>query len=73
MVEIIGIIASAMIVISFFMNGERRIRAVNMVGSVIFVVYGIWIGSISVAFLNTVSIIVNTMKIYNINKEDNSR
>lgn len=73
MVEIIGIIASVMIVISFFMNGERRIRAVNMVGSVIFVVYGIWIGSISVAFLNTVSIIVNTMKIYNINKEDNSK
>ena len=73
MVEIIGIIASVMIVISFFMNGERRIRAVNMVGSIIFVVYGIWIGSISVAFLNTVSIIVNTMKIYNINKEDNSK
>ena len=73
MVELIGIIASVMIVISFFMNGERRIRAVNMVGSIIFVVYGIWIGSISVAFLNTVSIIVNTMKIYNINKEDNSR
>lgn len=73
MVEIIGIIASMMIAISFFMNGERRIRAVNMVGSVIFVVYGILIGSISVAFLNTVSIIVNTIKIYNINKEDNSK
>lgn len=73
MVEIIGIIASVMIAISFFMNGEKHIRAVNMVGSVIFVVYGILIGSISVAFLNTVSIIVNTVKIYNINKEDNSK
>lgn len=73
MVEIMGVIASVMVATSFFMNGERHIRAVNTAGSIIFVIYGILIGSISVAFLNAVSIIVNTVKIYKINKEDNSK
>lgn len=73
MVEIIGIIASITVAVSFFMNGETRIRTVNIIGSAIFGIYGILIGSISIILLNAVSIIVNIMKIYKINKEDNSK
>lgn len=73
MVEIIGIIASITVAVSFFMNGETHIRAINIIGSAIFGVYGILIGSISIILLNAVSIIVNIMKIYKINKEDNSK
>ena len=72
MVEVIGIVASIMIVASFFMNGERTIRASNMVGSVVFIIYGVLIGSFSVAFLNSASIIINTIKINKINKEEKS-
>ena len=72
MVEVIGIVASVMIVVSFFVNGEKTIRAVNMVGSAVFIIYGVLIGSFSVIFLDSASIIVNTIKIYKINKERKS-
>lgn len=72
MVEVIGIVASVMIVASFFVNGEKTIRAANMVGSVVFIIYGVLIGSFSLIFLNSASIIVNTIKIYKINKERKS-
>lgn len=69
MVEVIGIVASVLIVVSFFVNGEKTIRAANMVGSAVFIIYGVLIGSFSLIFLNSASIIVNTIKIYKINKE----
>lgn len=43
-----------------------------MVGSAVFIIYGVLIGSFSVIFLDSVSIIVNTVKIYKINKERKS-
>lgn len=71
MTELIGIVASVIVAISFFMNGEHYIREVNMIGSAVFVVYGLLIGSISVVFLNTLSIIINTIKLYKIYKGEN--
>lgn len=70
MVEIIGVVASIIIVISFFMNGEKRIRIVNTVGSIIFAVYGFLLGSISILFLNIVSVVVNIIKIYKLKEEE---
>lgn len=72
MVEVIGIIASMLVTVSFFMNGEKRIRLANLIGSVVFLAYGLMLGSISVIFINLVSIVVNAIKIYKINKENNS-
>lgn len=73
MVELIGVIASIVVVISFFMNGEKRIRKMNTVGSFIFGIYGILINSISIQFLNIVSVIVNIIKIYKLNQEENKK
>lgn len=70
MVELIGVIASIVIVISFFMNSEKGIRKINLFGSFIFAIYGGLIGSISVLFLNSVSVIVNIVKIYKLNQEE---
>lgn len=70
MVELIGVIASLIVSVSFFMNGERRIRYVNLIGSIVFAIYGFLMGSISIVFLNALSIIVNTVKIYKLNKEE---
>lgn len=70
MIEMIGIIASSVVAVSFFMNGERRIRTVNTIGSIIFAIYGLLIGSVSIVFLNALSIIVNAIKIYKIIKEE---
>ena len=68
MVEIIGLIASVLVAASFFMNGERFIRAVNMIGAAVFVIYGLLIGSISVVLLNALSIVVNVVKLYKIKR-----
>ena len=69
MIELIGIMASVVIVISFFMNGESKLRTLNIAGSIVFVIYGVLIGSVSVVFLNAVSIIVNVVKVHRLRKE----
>ena len=72
MIEVLGIIASILVAASFFMNGEKFIRAVNIIGSAVFIIYGMLIGSVSVALLNSISIAVNAFKIYNIKRRNNN-
>lgn len=50
--EILGTIASIIVLISFLMKSERNIRLVNIVGALMFVVYGFCIDAFSVWFLN---------------------
>lgn len=68
MVEAIGLIASVLVVICFFLNGEKRIRTVNTIGSGVFLIYAILIDSVSLIFLNSVSVVVNLFKIYKLNR-----
>lgn len=69
MIEFIGIVASSIIVISFFLDGEMKLRSFNILGSIIFVAYGVLIGSISIVFLNLVSTGVNLVKINKLKKD----
>ena len=73
MIEFIGIIASSIIVISFFLDGETKLRSFNILGSIIFVIYGFLIGSISIVFLNLVSTGVNLVKINKLKKDSKLR
>jgi hypothetical protein len=50
--EILGTLASIIVLISFLMKSEKKIRLVNIVGAIIFVIYGIGINAFSVWFLN---------------------
>lgn len=52
MYEIIGVIASVIVLISFVMNAEKKIRIINIIGALLFVIYGILINAFSVWFLN---------------------
>lgn len=52
MIEGLGIFASVLVLISFLFNNAMAIRAVNVLGAVLFVVYGIAIDAFSVWFLN---------------------
>lgn len=67
--EIVGIVAGVLIIISFLMKGEMKIRAVNIIGAVLFVVYGVLISSISVMFLNIGLFVVQGIKLYQLRKE----
>jgi N-acetylglutamate synthase-like GNAT family acetyltransferase len=59
-VEWIGYIASAIILVSLLMSSILRLRWINLVGSVIFAVYGYLIGSIPVLIMNMGIVAVNS-------------
>jgi len=69
--EIIGIIASGFVLISFLYSGESKIRIVNIIGSVLFVIYGILIGALSVYLMNGILIIVHISKLLKLKKNQN--
>lgn len=58
-IELIGTTASALVLISFLMKGERKIRLVNIVGAIIFIAYGIMLKSVSVTLMNVGLVIVH--------------
>ncbi len=51
-VELIGYVASALVVASFAMKSVVRLRVVSLVGCVVFVTYGLLLGSIPIILTN---------------------
>lgn len=52
MIELVGYLASALVVASLAMTSVVRLRAISLVGSVVFVVYGVLIGSVPIIITN---------------------
>lgn len=52
MMELVGYLASALVVASLAMTSVVRLRAISLVGSVVFVVYGVLIGSVPIIITN---------------------
>lgn len=61
--EIIGTLASVIVLISFTFKSEKKIRVVNIVGAILFVVYGALNGSFAVWFLNAALILIHLYKL----------
>ena len=57
--EIIGIGASLLVLISFLLKDVRKLRIVNTIGCIVFVVYGVLLSSIPVVFTNSAIILIN--------------
>ena len=64
LIELVGILAGLLVLGSFLFKDQVKIRTVNAVGSVVFVVYGILITSYATIFLNAVMIIVQIHYLY---------
>ena len=64
--EEIGTIASIVVLISFLCKSERKIRIINIIGALLFVVYGALNGSFAVWFLNGSLILIH---LYNLLKK----
>lgn len=62
-VDIIGYVASALIAASFMMTSLVKLRWVSLVGSVVFVVYGVLIGAWPVVITNTVVAVANLIRL----------
>ncbi|HRN42875.1 MAG: uroporphyrinogen decarboxylase [Flavobacteriales bacterium] len=60
MTEIIGYIASAIVLISFLMKNIVKLRIINSIGCLIFIVYGILLNfSIPIILTNSVIVGIN--------------
>ena len=57
--EWLGLLASAFILASFLTNNQVKTRLINMVGCVVFVVYGFILPAYSTAFMNGALFIVH--------------
>lgn len=68
--ELIGYLASALIVISLAMSSIIKLRVINLIGAITFTVYGFLIGSLPVALTN---IIITGLDIWYLRKELASR
>lgn len=57
--ELVGYAASALVVASLAMTSVVRLRAISLVGSVTFVVYGVLIGSVPIILTNAAIAVLN--------------
>lgn len=58
-VEIVGYVASALVVASLAMTSVVRLRTISLAGSVTFVVYGVCIGSVPILLTNASIAVLN--------------
>ncbi len=78
LIEIVGIVATILILVSMCFKtvsfkGSILMRSLNILGSVVFVVYGSLLPAISTAILNGALVIVNTVHLILLIKEQNKR
>ncbi|MCA9956393.1 MAG: YgjV family protein [Ardenticatenaceae bacterium] len=57
--EMLGYLASLFVAISLMMRSLTKLRVINLVGSVLFIAYGLVIGAYPVAVMNTFILLVN--------------
>ena len=69
-VELIGYFASIVILIGFTFKGESKIRTINMIGSLLFIMYGLLIKAYPVALLNALTILVNVRALIKTRNEE---
>ena len=62
--ELLGYVASALIVASLAMSSVLKLRVLSLIGSTAFLVYGLLIGSIPVAITNGVIMVINLVFLY---------
>ena len=70
-IEIVGWIATFVVIGSFLINDMLKLRSVNLMGATLWLVYGIIAGSFSIMFLNIVVMCIQVFKIRQLlNKKD---
>ena len=58
-IEILGIVATLFVLLSFSLKGELKIRFVNSFGAMLFVIYGVLIQAWSIWILNIALLMIH--------------
>lgn len=66
--ESIGLTATLFVLLSFLMQSVKMIRIINIIGAILFVIYGYLIGSVSTAVLNAALIVIHAVYLIRGNK-----
>ena len=61
--EVIGYTGSLLVLVSMLMTSVVKLRVINLIGSAVFTVYAILIGSYPTAFLNGCLVIINIVQL----------
>lgn len=72
-IELVGYAASILIAISLTMTDMFKLRIINSVGCLMFVIYGLNVGAYPVALANFIIIVINIYNLYKLkgmNSED---
>ena len=71
--ELLGYSASVLVAISLMMQSVVKLRTINLIGAVLFTIYGLLIGAFPVAFLNGFIAVVNVYYLHQMAREGTLR
>ena len=63
-IEIIGYLAPAFLVLSFFFKDVSKLRLINSIGCVFFITYGFLISAYPVVIANAIIVSINTYHLF---------
>jgi hypothetical protein len=66
--EIIGYIGSALVVVSMLMSSIYRLRIINTIGSIISCIYALLVGAMPLALMNACLIVINLYNLYKLRR-----
>ena len=69
-IELVGYIGSALVLVSFLMSSVIRLRVINTIGAVIYVIYAMIIHSYPTALMNVVLVGINIYYLVQLKKDD---
>lgn len=61
--EIFGYFGTALVILSFFMRDLKWLRAINMAGGLVSLIYALCVNTMPVVVLNTVLITINAFQL----------
>ncbi|WP_346940575.1 YgjV family protein [uncultured Clostridium sp.] len=73
LIEWIGYLASILITISMFMKEIFKLRFINLMGCILFVIYGLIIEAYPVAITNAIIVFINLYYLYKLYREANNK
>lgn len=62
--EFLGYISSAVLLISFLFSDAKKLRIINSVGCILFVIYGLMIDSLPVVLTNVSIVLINLYHLF---------
>lgn len=69
MYEIFGIVGTLFVLLSFLMKQVNKIRIINIIGALFFVIYGLLINAFSTWLLNAILIIIHIVYLWRERRE----